>query len=74
MSAVVDDLPLVPVMATTLPGAPALRPLAEEQLDIADYLDARSLSADDGPIWLGVGQGNAGSKHECSEARPVDGR
>ncbi len=71
MSAVVVDLPLVPVMTTTLPGRRSSRPLAEEQLDIADHLDARFLRAPDAPMRLGVGQRNAGREHERGKARPV---
>ncbi len=40
VSAVVVDLPLVPVMTTTLALVLGLRPRAEEQLDVADDLDA----------------------------------
>ena len=71
MSAVVVDLPLVPVMTTTLPGARMPRPLAKEELDVADHLDARVARARDAPMGLGMGQGNAGREHERGEARPV---
>ena len=40
MSAVVVDLPLVPVMATNGAVGASRAPLAAEQLDVADHLDA----------------------------------
>ncbi len=39
MSAVVVDLPLVPVMATNGECRRELAPLAAEQFDVADHLD-----------------------------------
>ena len=55
ISAVVVDLPLVPVMATNGESRREPAPLAAEQLDIADHLDAgllrelaRSSAAPDG--------------------------
>ena len=45
MSAVVVDLPLVPVMATKGEPGAILRALAAEELDVADDFDARGRCA-----------------------------
>src|SRR5262245_16772124 len=50
-----------------------LRPFAEEELDIADHLDARFLGAAHAPMRLRMRQGNAGGKNESGKARPVGG-
>ncbi len=52
ISAVVVDLPLVPVMATNGAAGRVARPLAAEQLDIADDLDAGVARELDHPMRL----------------------
>jgi hypothetical protein len=67
---VVVDLPLVPVMATK--GASrARRPLAAEQLDVADDLEAGRLRPLHCPMRDGVGQRHAGRQNQRGEGRPV---
>ena len=70
-SAVVVDLPLVPVMAMNgAVGAPR-RALAREQLDVADDLDAGAARQLDRPVRLRMRQRHAGRQHQRGEAAPV---
>ena len=71
ISAVVVDLPLVPVMAMNGASGACARALAREQLDIADDLDAGAARQFDGPVRLGMRQRHAGRQHEGRKARPV---
>ena len=71
VSAVVVDLPLVPVMAMNGTSKLCVRALAREQLEVADDLDARELRLLDGPVRLGMRQRHAGCQHERRERRPV---
>ena len=64
ISAVVVDLPLVPVMATNGASGARARALAAEEFDVADDLDAGRLGALDRPMRLRDG----------SAARPARGR
>ncbi len=71
--AVVVDLPLVPVMATTLgrrcSGAGGHG--AGEQLDVAEDLDAGGAGLLHRPVRRGMGQRHARRQHQGGEARPV---
>ena len=70
-SAVVVDLPLVPVMATTLALEPCGAPLAAEQLGVADDFDARRFRALDGPMRLRMRERHAGREDQRGESAPV---
>ena len=67
ISAVVVDLPLVPVMAMNGASGAELGALAAEQLDVADDLDAGGLGLSDRPVRLGMGERHAGRQHEGRE-------
>ena len=74
MSAVVVDLPLVPVMATTLPGAPCFaRSRQNSSMSPITSTPAASArtTAQFGSGWV---RGMPGREHERGEARPVDRR
>ena len=70
MSAVVVDLPLVPVMAMTGTSKFCARS-RQEQLDVADDLDAGSLCRAHRPMRLGMRQRDARRQHQRRERRPV---
>ena len=71
ISAVVVDLPLVPVMAMKGASGQQLGPLAAEQLDVADDLDAGSLGLGDGPMRRWMRQRHARRQHQRRKAAPV---
>ena len=74
ISAVVVDLPLVPVMATNGASGRVAPPLAAEQLDVADHLDA-GLVRERRPSQCGAGwvSGTPGASTSAAILRPVDG-
>jgi hypothetical protein len=73
ISAVVVDLPLVPVMATNGASGASGAPLAAEQLDVADHLDGGLVRQIDDPVRRRMGQRHAGREHQRGDLRPVDG-
>ena len=72
MSAVVVDLPLVPVMATNGAAGAIEAALAAEQLDVADHLDAGRAGERDRPVRGGMRERHPGREHERGQPRPVD--
>ncbi len=71
-SAVVVDLPLVPVIATKIEFGCDAPPLAAEQLDVADHLDAGGAREPDRPVRRRMGERHAGREHERRDPAPVD--
>ena len=74
ISAVVVDLPLVPVTAMTgaRPGLRAIGPdLAREQFDVADDLDAGGARARHHVMRRGMRQRHAGAEHQRLQFRPT---
>ena len=72
ISAVVVDLPLVPVMATNGACGALRAPLAAEQLDVADHLDGGVAREPDRPVRRRMGERHAGREHQRGDLRPVD--
>ena len=73
-SAVVVDLPFVPVIAMNGSLGCAQSPLAGEHFDVADDLDTALARLDDCPMRLGMRQRHPRRQHQCRKSRPVDRR
>ena len=72
VSAVVVDLPLVPVMATKARLRRVAAPLAAEQLDVADHLDRCGARQPHRPVRRRMGERHARREHQRGDFRPVD--
>jgi hypothetical protein len=70
ISAVVVDLPLVPVMATKRRVGRAGGALAAEQLDVADHLDAGAFAQALSTVQCGAGMGQRHAGRSTSAANP----